>query len=224
MSDRVSFELKGTTRLLMHSDDVLWADELKVTRAEMDKELTIRGDDRSPPWSWLGCMYDDGEFVTMPAANLAACLRAAGATMLVPGKGKKTYKEASQSGLSFIGEHLTFTNNGKQVPIAPLRALRKLGNNPEIFSQHQATAAKHGFELYVKRAKVGAGKHVRVRPMFKAWIVTGEVDVELPDVLTTDVLRDLFCAAGRKGLGDWRPGCRTPGTCGQFVATLKRIK
>ena len=41
----------------------------------------------------------------------------------------------------------------------------------------QAAAAEHGFMLYVKGAKIGQSKHVRVRPRFDRWSATGTINV-----------------------------------------------
>lgn len=40
--------------------------------------------------------------------------------------------------------------------------------------------------------------------------------------ITTAALQDIVTYAGQyKGLGDWRPGGKTPGPFGMFTATLK---
>lgn len=221
----VDFVLKGTNKLIMHRDNIEFADDLERARAELKKELSKKGDDRSPAWSWLGCLYVDErkEFVGMDSCNLATCLRQAGATMPIPGaRNGKTYKESTQSGLNILGgESLDFTVGGKKIALAPLEALRELGPSRDVFPLHQAAAAKAGFELYVKRVAIGKSKHVRVRPRFNGWEITGAVEVYDTDTLTLEVVEDLFAAAGRKGLGDWRPGGKTPGPFGQFTARLK---
>lgn len=216
----VKFVLRGKTDLLMHADSVEFADDLEKIRAEAGKELSKKGDDRSPAWSWLGCLYHDGKYIAMPSANLATCLRQAGATIQIPGAKGKTLKEASQSGLVIMAEHLTFNIKHKQIPIEPIMALQELGDSREVFPQHQSAVSKLGFKLFVKRAAIGQSKHVRVRPRFSAWEVCGEIQIVNPEVLNTQMIRALFTAAGKKGLGDWRPGCKTPGPYGQFDALL----
>lgn len=216
----VKFVLRGKTDLLMHADNVEFADELERVRAEAGKELSKKGDDRSPAWSWLGCLYHDGEHVAMPSANLATCLRQAGATIQIPGAKGKTLKEASQSGIVIAAEHLTFRVKGEQIPMEPIAALQEIGDGRDVFSQHQSAVAKLGFTLFIKRAAIGQAKHVRVRPRFRAWEICGELEITNGAILTPDMINRLFIEAGKKGLGDWRPGCKTPGPYGQFDAIL----
>lgn len=220
MSSVVNFVLRGKTDLLMHADSVEFADELEKVRAEAGKELSKKGDDRSPAWSWLGCVYSDKEHVAMPSANLATCLRQAGATIQIPGAKGKTLKEASQSGIVLASEYLTFKVKGKQIPMKPLADLQELGDGRDVFPQHQAAVAKFGFTLFVKRAAIGQAKHVRVRPRFTGWEIHGQLEIVNTDILTPDMIARLFAEAGKKGLGDWRPGCKTPGPYGQFDALL----
>ncbi len=74
----------------------------------------------------------------------------------------------------------------------------------------------------MKRAKVGTTKHVRVRPRFENWTVRGELEVIAAE-LPFDIMEEIFNIAGRVGLSDWRPGCKTPGAFGMFAAKLKKI-
>jgi hypothetical protein len=52
--------------------------------------------------------------------------------------------------------------------------------------------------------------------------VRGEVTILAPEI-TFGNLETLFSLAGNVGLGDWRPGCKTPGSFGMFTATLKQV-
>jgi len=79
-----------------------------------------------------------------------------------------------------------------------------------------------GFDLFVKRASVGKAKHIRVRPKFSQWTVTGEVMVLKPDI-TPVILAQLFELAGKAGLCDWRPAGKTPGPYGQSDAVVTEI-
>ncbi len=213
---RVDFQLTGMTPLLLHQDDVIQADALGEWRSDPNhKELSKRGDDRSPPWTWKTYTYTDGQYVVMPSANLMVCLRQAGVQLLHPkGKSGKTLKEATQSGLQIDAEFLALLAEGKRVPWAAIAAI-----DSARFLDHVHAAEALGFRLFVKRAKVGQAKHIRVRPRFNDWAVHGTLCV-LDDVFSRDLLRDLFEKAGKQGLGDWRPGCKTPGSFGQFTAKL----
>jgi hypothetical protein len=78
--------------------------------------------------------------------------------------------------------------------------------------------------LYLKRAKVGQSKHIRVRPRFDNWSAGGTFSV-WDDQLSTAVLKDIFHYAGQyRGLGDWRPGApQKPGSHGMFEATIREL-
>jgi hypothetical protein len=183
-----------------------------------NKNVSVPGDDRSPAFTWVGYLYSDGESVAIPSDNLAACLRQAGARVKLGGR--KTLKEGAVSGLWIEQDHLPLTVGGKPVPMAPIERLK----GETDFTAHLAAARKMGFVLFAKRARITAkSKHVRVRPKFDTWAVAGSLEVDAPEI-TKDVLDMLFFQAGRIGLGDWRPGCATPGRYGMFDATVKTLK
>jgi hypothetical protein len=200
--------------LLQHSDDVELADSLKVWRQDSaNKNMSISGDDRSPAWTWQTYLYTDGDNVSLPSQNLMVAIRQAGAQIIL--KKSKTYKEISQSGLLIPTEFLKFTVGGKQIPFAAIEAMRK-----KSFADQADSVRELGFRLFVKRARIGQAKHVRVRPRFDTWEATGEVQILVPEIIE-DVLYKLFELAGRVGLCDWRPGCRTPGPYGMFETVWK---
>lgn len=210
----VNFTLTGATDLLFHADDIDKADELTNWRKDpANKELSKKGDDRSPPWTWTTYLYHDGEHLVWPSDNLMVCLRQA-ATEVVLQK-SKTAKEVSQSGIFIPKEFLTFTSRGKPVPMKPILALYD-----EPFPEHQRLADSLGFKLFAKRAKVGQAKHVRVRARFSNWAVSGTAHILRGDVLTREMVERIFRIAETKGLGDWRPSSKTPGAFGQFKAKL----
>jgi hypothetical protein len=208
------FTLTGTMPLLIHSDDVEAADTLTEWRRDpQNRSSSVAGDDRSPPWTWQTYLYSDGESMTIPSQNLMVCLRHAGSQMIL--KKQKTFKEISQSGLLIRSEFLTLTVAGKQVPMAKISELHGLP------FKAQADAVRGlGFRLFLKRAVVGRAKHVRVRARLDEWSVSGEVEVLVPEI-TQERLETMFGLAGRVGLCDWRPGCKTPGPFGMFEAKLK---
>lgn len=215
-----SVTIVGKSPLLMHWDNIQWAEQTKKWREVPDnKKLSVAGDDRSPAWTWLGALYHDGKHVTIPQDNLMRCMMEGGASVLVPGgKNGKTFKAQSQSGMMVHDLHFPVLVGGKPVPIAPLFDL--VGNND--FAKHEQVATDSGFWLLVKRAKIGASKHVRVRPRFDQWELHGLIDV-WDDQITEHALRDILKMAGDyKGLGDWRPSSRTPGPFGRFEAKISK--
>jgi hypothetical protein len=89
------------------------------------------------------------------------------------------------------------------------------------FAKHTKAVQGLGFQLFVKRAKIGQAKHIRVRPRFDTWGASGELII-IDDQITDRVLTDIFDIAGRlKGLGDWRPSApQAPGPFGTFEAKI----
>jgi hypothetical protein len=213
---RAKFTLKGITPLLMHADDVEAASTLEEWRkAPGNKNVSTPGDDRSPPWTWQTYLYrnQDG-MVAMPADNVMVALRQAGAKMTL--KRQTTFKAITQSGLLMTDETLTFTNGGKEI-----NAVEFVDSRDDKFTDQKKAAAKAGFELDVRRAKIGTSKHVRVRPMFRSWSVSGVIQIMAPEI-TFESLQMLFDLAGDVGLCDWRPGCKTPGRFGMFEASVTK--
>lgn len=217
---RFSFELTGLSSLFMHQDSVEQADAISEWRKSPDAQNSSAGDDRFPAWTWITYLYHDTEHVVMPSANIMACLKSAGASIKL--KGNKTHKAISQSGLLIAEESCEFLANGKQVAMEPF--VKLFGNGGIRFTAHADLARTHGFRLDVRRAALKTGsKHVRVRPRFDSWKVRGDIEIIDTD-LKPDTLEQLFDIAGAKvGLGDWRPGCKSPGPYGRFSYTLKKV-
>ncbi|WP_156374690.1 hypothetical protein [Pseudorhodoferax sp. Leaf274] len=205
----------------MHWDNIDWADEMEDWKNNPEnKKNSKAGDDRTPAWRWIGSMYHDGQHVAIPADNLMRCMMEGGAQVLVPGgRGGKTFKSQTQSGMMVDAAYWTLGSAGAAIPMSSVNALLKEND----FKAHRKTAEQLGFSLFVKRAKVGTSKHIRVRPRFDQWTASGTLSV-WDEALTEKVLIDILHYAGRyKGLGDWRPGGKTPGSFGMFSAKVKQI-
>ena len=213
--------LTGLYSMLHHADNVQWSDDLSVMRAKLKQEKnSVAGDDRSPACSWVGYCYHDGEHVALPWENLSKCFMQGGAAVST-GKGPKTFKAQTQSGMRFLDEAWPMLVKGKKVPVSPIHALIK----ERDFEVHLSTVRNLGFSLDVRRAPVGTAKHVRVRPKFPPnWTATGRVAV-FDDQLTAKVLTEIIEYAGLyKGIGDWRPSSpKSPGPYGTFKANVKEI-
>jgi len=215
----VDFELTGATPILMHRDNVEASDLLSEWRsAPENKNLSVAGDDRSPPWTWQTYLYEDGERLILPSECLMRCLRSAGAQITMKGKKGKTFKEVSQSGMVVPTENMEFLNDGHPVLMVDVNRLRGLP-----FKEQADGARDLGFRLFVKRARIGQAKHVRVRARFDKWVVRGTMNVFVPEI-TMEVLDTMFVLAGRIGLLDWRPGSKSPGPWGMYTTTLKMRK
>ena len=218
---RYEITISGQTPLLMHWDNIEWADRLDEWKNDSgNKKNSKAGDDRSPAWRWVGSMYHDGAHVAVPNDNLMRCLMEGGAMVPVPGgKSGKTFKAQTQSGMMVAEPFWPVLIDGAAVPMSDINPLLKV----EDFGKHKEAVSALGFRLHVKRAKIGASKHIRVRPCFDRWEVRGTVSV-WDDQITERVLADILRYAGQyKGLGDWRPGGKTPGSFGMFEAAVKEV-
>lgn len=201
---RYNLTISGLSPLLMHQDNLAYGEKIKQWQKDpANKELSMSGDDRSPAWTWIGYAYHDGAVFGMPSDNMMTMFREGG-SKTPTGKGKESYKRQSQSGIVLDQQQMTLLVGGKPVQLQPFREL--IGNTD--FLKHLEAAESHGFELLVKRAKIGMAKHVRVRPMFRSWQLVGSFTVLDEDAsgLTKPVLETILAQAGAMcGLGDWRP-------------------
>jgi hypothetical protein len=141
-----------------------------------------------------------------------------GAMVPVPGgKMGKTFKSQTQSGMMSVQPFWQLTIEGSPIAWADLLALK----DEAKFSEQKSSCESLGFELLVKRAKIGTSKHVRVRPQFKrGWEARGVLAV-WDEQIDLNALKQILEYAGQyKGLCDWRPGGRTPGPYGTFEAKV----
>jgi len=215
-----SVQMQGETPLLMHHDNLKWAEIMKAWGLDpANKKNSTAGDDRSPAWRWIGSLYVEGGKVVIPSDNLMTVLREGG-KKCPTGKGQQTFKAQTQSGIVVDQSAWPILVNGAEVPYAPIKELIE---EPD-FSIHEKVSEESGFTLFVKRAKIGQAKHVRVRPRFDNWSCAGTLTV-FDDMITTDVLKNILTFAGTyTGLCDWRPGSpKSPGPFGKFSAVLKEV-
>lgn len=213
--------LTGESPILMHRDNIGWGERVqKWSKDPANKKISVAGDDRTPAWTWIGYLYEENrKRIVIDADNLMSMLRDGG-TKCPAAKGKGSLKAATQSGILVNEIGWPVLLKGKEIPFEPI-----LEYADELdFEKHEELAGKLGFALFVKRARIGTSKHVRVRPRFDDWQAKGTITVADPQ-LTDDVLKNIFSFAGRyAGLGDWRPGTAgKPGQFGRFTAELKRM-
>lgn len=219
-TDTYNVRLTGASPLLLHADDLAWRGQLERWNADPENKRTSKaGDDRTPAWRWLGYCYHDGQHVGVAADNLMTTLREGGAKVPVPGRKNLTYKRQSQSGL-VVNELLWPLETPKGlIPWADVKSLIEV---PE-YDKHEAAAERMGFELFAKSAKVGMSKHIRVRPRFNVWSISGSITV-FDESITREVLQSILDMAGMYcGLGDWRPSAPSkPGPWGRFTASITK--
>ena len=219
--ERYQIILEGETPLLMHRDNIQFSERVRAWQQE-NRSLSVAGDDRTPAWSWIGSLYDDGEYVGLNADNMMTMLREGGAKVPTGAK-SETYKRQTQSGIVLEEICPPLLVNGKRLEMAPISALL----DEDVFAAHVEAVQEMGFDLLVKRAKVGTSKHIRVRPMFEKWAVITSLMVVDPKEsgITREVLQKILNKAGSLcGLGDWRPSSRTPGQFGRFKATVEPLE
>lgn len=172
----VRVDITGTTPLLMHADNIEWADRMDEWKSKPENKAKSKaGDDRTPPWRWIGCLnYDDPKngVVTIPSEYIMRSIMG-GAAQVPTGKGKGTFKSLSQSGLLCESFHWPLLIDGKTVRMSDIMSLI----DAETFKENAEGAEALGFSLFVKRAKIGQSKHVRVRPRFDNWALSGEITI-----------------------------------------------
>jgi hypothetical protein len=221
--EQYSITLEGLTPLLMHNDNLAFNEKIKAwQKLPENKAQSVAGDDRSPAWTWIGYLYHDGRNLGVTSDNIMTMLREGGAKVQT-GKRTETYKKQTQAGLMLDQQQFDIYVDGSLVPYDGIKAL--IGELD--FNKHIELAEALGFELLVKRAKIGQAKHVRVRPMFRKWTLKGSltvIDSELFGI-TEEVLKTILDQAGALcGLCDWRPSSpKAPGTFGKFAPVVKRI-
>ena len=214
--------LEGLSPLLMHNDNLAYTEKIVAWRKDpANKDHGVSGDDRTPPWTWIGYTYHDGRHLGVASDNIMTMLREGGAKVLT-GKGKETYKKQTQSGIMLDQQQFDLLINGKPVSIDDIKPL--IGE-PD-FNNHLDQAEHLGFELLVKRAKIGRAKHIRVRPMFRTWVLFGSItvlDEELTGI-TKDILQTILNQAGALcGICDWRPSSPSSGTFGRFAPHVEAV-
>jgi hypothetical protein len=210
--------LTGVTPLLLHHDNISWAETLKVWSMDpANKQMSVPGDDRTPAHRWMGNLYVEGGLVVIPSDNLMTMLREGG-KRCPTGKRGATFKAQTQSGLVVDQSAWPIVTAQGEVKYSRLEPLLAESD----FSVHEQTARDCGFQLFVKRARVNQQKHVRVRPRFDTWAAQGTITV-LDEMITKDVLQTILTHAGTyAGMCDWRPSSpKSPGPFGKFTATVK---
>lgn len=215
--------ITGSTPLLMHADNIEWADKMDLWKNHPENRTKSKaGDDRTPPWRWIGCLnYDDPDngHVALPSEYIMGSCMGGGAEVAT-GKGKKTFKSQTQSGM--LSEDLFWPLKLEEDYMVPMAGVQKL-MTLKTFQEHSQAVRDFGFSLFVKRARIGQSKHIRVRPRFDKWSATGKLIVT-DEQITEVVLKQILEIAGkRKGLGDWRPGAPKPGPFGTFTAEIAKL-
>jgi hypothetical protein len=215
-----SVSITGETPLLMRCDNVQWAEVMqKWAKDPANKNASVAGDDRTPAYRWVGCCYFDMGMLCLPADNLMTVLREGGAKMPTGKKGA-TFKRQTQSGIVVDQSSWVLKTSKGAIKKEQIEMLI----DEKDFEKHLEAVESLGFTLFVKRAKIGKNKHIRVRPRFDTWSAKGSVTV-FDDEITTEVLENIFKHSGvYSGIGDWRPSSPyAPGSFGKFTSVVKKM-
>ncbi len=126
----------------------------------------------------------------IPAGNLLSCLTAAGAYE------KVNKKQLSTGEKSIIPSFLAI-----QEEFIPFDSLDEEGNIPYVADMRRGVMKNGASSVAV----------AIVRPLFKAWGFTCHVEFDEKQMVSEDIVKNLFNHAGSKvGLGDFRPAKRGP--------------
>jgi hypothetical protein len=172
--------ITGKTPLLMHWDNIEWSDKLEAWKNDpANRKDSKAGDDRTPAWRWVGYAYHDGERLTIPSENIMRSIMEGGAMVPVPGgRSGKTFKSQSQSGMMCLDHDWPLFVSGNEIPSESVHSLMSVSS----FDEHKEAVKALGFDLHVKRAKIGMSKHIRVRPDFPAgWKLNGTLRISTRD-------------------------------------------
>jgi hypothetical protein len=216
--EKYQITLTGKTPLLLHRDNIDWGARVKKWASlPGNKARSIAGDDRSPAWTWIGYSYFANGVIVIDSDNIMAMLRDAG-KKCPAAKGKGSLKAITQSGMIVNEIGWPIVIDSKTVLQKEIESIV----DEEDFDIHSQFAKDHGFELFVKRAKIGQSKHIRVRPRFDKWSATGTITV-LEKSLEGSLSMIFEQGGGIVGIGDWRPGSGSPGHFGMFDTTIKKL-
>lgn len=113
--ERISVRIKGSRPLLMNSCQQM------VIERESEKAKKRGREELTPTEEAERCLYKDnnGE-IYVPSLSLLAAMRAAGVNRLVPGKGKKTYKNYIFSGVRVEPDNIPLQTPGWKPDLKPV--------------------------------------------------------------------------------------------------------
>ena len=221
MDKKLKVTFVGETDLLMSWDNIYWRENVSGWQKDpANRSKKVAGDDRCPAWGWMGRMYTENGLVCMPSDNLQKCL-SEGGSKVGTGKtmGDRSYKKLVQSYMLVNESSWPVLING--APIDALKLHETLSREGD-FKVHEEVVRNSGFSLFLKAVRIGKAKHVRVRPRFANWSVSGTITVFDTEVITVDTCKTILEYAGICGLGDWRPSSPTaPGLFGRFSAKVE---
>lgn len=173
--EKIHCKIQGISPLLQHR--YRFADEL-------DESAKRRSGKKDYSLEWRSALYwDDQLGIVQPATHLEGALIKAATSFIIPGRGKKSYKDLFRSAIFVTPDYLSHGLKGtpeklvEQGKIAIDRRLVRVNNS--------------GVE--------------RLRPMLKDWSL--EFTIEIHDEqISKDTVKQILDHAGRYiGIGDFRP-------------------
>jgi len=176
--ERYHVIVKGTRPLLMHAPTGLG-----------DKPQRRRGEHLEPEVEARSYLYRDDEGrIVIPAVNIKACIRDAGANYRVSGR-RCTFKAMIKAALDI-----------EPFPYVPL--LVPDGEKPGNWR----LATDNDYVVDIRPVVVQGSRILRARPRFDKWALEFSIINKDPTVVHAETLKKILVDAGKwYGLGDFRP-------------------
>ena len=191
----IGITIEGTVPMLMNrfTDEAAQAATSGTRKSAVGQQLSPEDDAESRLYT------DEHGNIIMPQPNLLMCITAAG-KFFKNGKSKISTQKSS-----LIPACLAFKD-------VAYRVKGKGGKGKASWS----------VDTRPVRIPSTGGRILRHRPIFHAWSISFDVDLDT-DIISEGLLREIVDAAGKRiGLCDFRPDCRGP--FGRFVVTKWAVK
>lgn len=173
--ETVNVKIQGLVPLLQHR--YIFKDEL-----EEDAKRRSGKKDFSLEWR-TALYYDETIGVYQPSSHIEGALIKAATSFLIPGRGKKSYKDLFKSAVFVSPEYIPHGLKGSP---DQLKAEQKL-----LIDRRLVRVNNSGVE--------------RLRPMIKNWSLEFNIEIA-DDQISKDTVQQVLEHAGRYiGIGDFRP-------------------
>jgi len=173
--ETVNVKIQGIVPLLQHR--YRFADELEESAKKRSGKK-----DYSEEWK-TSLYYDDAIGIYQPSSHIEGALIKAATSFLIPGRGKKSYKDLFKSAVFVSPEYIPHGLKGSP---DQLKAEQKL-------------------QIDRRLVRVNNSGVERLRPMLKNWSLEFCIDIQ-DDQISVDTVKQILEHAGRYiGIGDYRP-------------------
>jgi hypothetical protein len=173
--EKISVKIQGISPLLQHR--YRFADEIEESAKK-------RSGKKDYSLEWKSALYwDDLKGIVQPATHLEGAMIKAATSFIIPGRGKKTYKDLFRSA----------------VFVSPDFIPHGLKGTPEKLVEQGKIVIDR------RLVRVNNSGVERLRPMLKDWTLEFTIEIQ-DDQIAKDVVKQILEHAGRYiGIGDFRP-------------------